>query len=129
MCNPRIRFRTRELLSCVALFAVAFSAYCRAFMFTERVYRVSDIAGDPQDLGGLVDLIKQYASPNTWDTVGGPGYITRLDGSLTLRICTDGLGHRRAASLLRQIRQRGVDAVVADLGPFATQCTWDTDSP
>jgi general secretion pathway protein D len=61
--------------------------------------------GAQPDFDSLIDLITSTVHPSTWDSVGGPGTITRFEGNLSIVVSQTQDVHEEVADLLEQLRR------------------------
>jgi hypothetical protein len=82
--------------------------------YTPRVYPVSDLVLTVDgatgklsaDFDSLIEMITSTVSPESWETVGGPGSIESNLATLSIVVLQHGLTHAEIAALLEELRDR-----------------------
>lgn len=69
-----------------------------------RIYWVADLAEGPDELDALANLIRQFAEPEMWDPVGGPGTVTPFPPRNCLLIVQTPSVHESVVDLLAKLR-------------------------
>jgi hypothetical protein len=81
-----------------------------------RVYDVSNLLVDNEDVGPLIDLITETVEPESWDSWGGPGTISEaeLEHSCFLVIRQTWKKHRLVEQLLGELEMASFVETVED---------------